>query len=212
MKVKICSVCGKERKLWRSKPLTCIYCKNTHGQKSGDIKSKNTSKSLKTNIFVMGQKPRAEQGDRANGRMRVPSHSKKVPSSKYRRAGVVIKKRKPPRKSIPESIAWGKQRVRYYKEAIIDNQSRNEEKVHCDECSAVLLQEKGHPGRNVCHIVPWRSTYLDKRNHFILGKGELFGQCRCGILFDDEGGKEKMKIYPRYVEIKTVLTLEYYSR
>lgn len=160
----------------------------------------------------MGQKTHAGHRDHANGRMRVPSHSKKVPSSKHRRAGVVIKKRKSPRKSTPESFAWGTQRVQYYKEAITGNQSRNEGKVRCDECGAVLPQEKGHAGRNVCHIVPGRSTYLDKRNHFILGKGEMFGQCRCGILFDDEGGKEKMKIYPRYVEIKATLTLEYYSR
>lgn len=96
----------------------------------------------------------------------------------------------------------------YYLKAIMANIERNGKCV-CDNCEQVIP----HPiGRHVCHIVGAggnKLLYLDPRNNFILGKG-FFGECNCGALFDDQGEKSTMRIYPKYVEVRTILNHEYY--
>lgn len=109
-----------------------------------------------------------------------------------------------------EDIEWRNKRNKYYLEAITDNIQRNGI-CRCDECNNPIRNARGS---NVCHIVGAGANkllYLDKRNNFILGKGQLFGQCDCGVKFDDRGMKETMNIYPRYLEIREILNNEYYT-
>lgn len=104
-----------------------------------------------------------------------------------------------------------KQARLYYLEAIAANIKRSGGKCTCDECEAPISNVTG---LNVCHIVGKGANtalYFDKRNHFILGKG-FIGQCSCGVVFDERGGKSGMKIYPRYVQIRADLNREYYNK
>jgi len=100
----------------------------------------------------------------------------------------------------------------YYLRAITDNILRNSGKCKCDECNEPIP----HPtGRNVCHIVGSganKKLYTDPRNNFILGKGLFKGECRCGIQFDDKGEKSTMKIYQKYLEVRTELNHKYYNQ
>ena len=104
-----------------------------------------------------------------------------------------------------------KESVNYYRQAIALNIIKNKSVCRCDECGSPIK----HPtGRNVCHIIGSganKELYLDKRNNFILGKGEMFGECNCGWSFDESGEKSEMEIYPKYLEIRETLNREYYG-
>lgn len=73
----------------------------------------------------------------------------------------------------------------YYAKAILNNITTNKGKVRCEECGQVITTPTG---RNVHHIIAGstdRKLYHDIRNHFILGKGEIFNECNCGPTFDN---------------------------
>lgn len=69
-------------------------------------------------------------------------------------------------------------------------------------------------GRAVCHIISGGANgalYLEPENHFVLGRGELFGECNCGWKFDESGERETMKIWPVAAERIERLNRRYYS-
>lgn len=116
-------------------------------------------------------------------------------------------------KKTVKAVEWGKNRVKYYLEAITANILKNHGKCLCDNCGAPIRQIKGRPGKNVKHLIAGnisRVLYLDPRNHFFLGDGEQWGECDCGAKFDDQGKKVEMKIYPEFIERHNALTLEYH--
>jgi len=108
-----------------------------------------------------------------------------------------------------ERIEEGK---KYYVRALVLNSNKNNGKIRCDECGELIK----HPtGSNVCHIVGKGANltcYFDVRNHFILGKGEMFGECECKQKFDDRGEKKNMKIYEQYLKIRDDLNSGYYNK
>jgi len=90
----------------------------------------------------------------------------------------------------------------YYKKAIGENIIKNGGKCRCDECGHEIKMPRG---ANCCHIVGKGADltlYHHPLNHFVLGKGEIFGECNCAATFDDKGEKHTMKIYPRFLEIR----------
>jgi len=123
-------------------------------------------------------------------------------------------KEKPPKKIQPVSEKK-KQEIKtsnqYYRWAIDKNIIKNKGVCRCDECGEEI---KSPSGRNICHIVSGganKALYLEPINHFILGKGETFGECSCGWKYDESGEKEKMNIYPRHVEVREILNNKYYT-
>jgi len=98
----------------------------------------------------------------------------------------------------------------YYSRAIQINIKNNNGVCLCQECNHEIKQPVG---RNVAHLIGKganKALYHDIRNHVILGKGEMFGECNCLWKFDESGEWESMKIAKRVIEIKVVLLREYY--
>lgn len=122
------------------------------------------------------------------------------------------KKTRQPIKKKPVDKEKLGERNEYYKRAIFANMKRNGGICRCDECG----HEIRYPtGRNVAHIVGSganETLYLIPENNFILGKGEMFRECNCLSVFDDQGKKHTMKIYPIYVERHERLIASYYIK
>jgi len=101
---------------------------------------------------------------------------------------------------------------KYYAKAIMANIEKNGGVCRCDECGRKI----SYPiGRNVAHLTGMGSNltlYHDIRNHVILGKGEMFGECNCLWKFDESGEWEKMKIAEHVKQIKETLDYEYYNK
>lgn len=100
----------------------------------------------------------------------------------------------------------------YYAKAIFLNIKKNNGRCKCDECGEDINKPTG---RNVCHIIGKGANtalYHDVRNHLVLGKGELFGECNCGWMFDESGSWEEMNVALYARQTKETLNLEYYNR
>ena len=118
-----------------------------------------------------------------------------------------LKKAPSPKKV--EQIAENKQ---YYAKAIHANIIKNKGKCRCDECGHEI---RNPIGRNVAHIIGKGANttlYHDMRNHLILGKGEMFGECNCLWEFDESGYWEDMNVASHVKQVKETLNREYYSK
>lgn len=119
-------------------------------------------------------------------------------------------------KVTPKQKVRIKENKEYYKAAILLNIVKNKGVCRCDECGEEIKSPFGkNHGRLVCHVIGSGANaalYHDKENHFILGRGELFGECSCGAKFDESGHRHEMKINKQAEEIRQRLTLKYYMK
>lgn len=115
----------------------------------------------------------------------------------------------------PKRVARIKENKSYYLWAIQNNIDRNGECL-CDECSGPIKNPFGeNHGRLVCHIVSSganETLYHEPENHFILGRGPLFGECSCGDQFDNSKHRHKMKIAVIAEAIRINLNHKYYTK
>ena len=114
-------------------------------------------------------------------------------------------------KSIAKRTESIKESSNYYKKAIAQNIINNKGKCLCDECKQPI---KAPTGRNCCHIIGRGANeklYHHPLNNFILGKGEMFGECSCGAKFDDMGLKSEMNIFKEYEHRRELLNNEFYT-
>lgn len=119
------------------------------------------------------------------------------------------------RKRISIREAYEKKRSadrQYYIEAINLNKKKNNGICMCDECGNRIHQPTGS---NVAHIISKganNTLYHDIRNHVILGKGAMFGECDCLWKFDNSGNRLQMRIYDHTESIRELLNYEYYQK
>lgn len=106
------------------------------------------------------------------------------------------KEQKPiPKRSTKKTIDIAASDI-YYNESIQKNVSKYGY-CKCEECGDAITNPKG---RNVCHVLgggAYKVLYFNPINHFIL--------ClRCGDI-EQSGDRTKMKIWPKFKEIRLQL-------
>jgi hypothetical protein len=100
----------------------------------------------------------------------------------------------------------------YYAKSIHANIVKNKGFCRCDECCERI---RNPTGRNVAHLIGKGANlalYHDRRNHVILGKGDIYGECNCLWMLDESGEWEKMKLADHIKQVKQQLTNEYYNK
>lgn len=123
----------------------------------------------------------------------------KVKAGEKPNRGIVIKK------IIPKQKVKIEENNQYYKRCIAENIIKNKDCARCDNCGEKIRKPTG---RNVGHIISSGANsrlYHEPLNHFMLGKGELFGECGCLHEFDEGTDRQSMNIYEESERRRTYL-------